>query len=516
MIDTTSIIFKLLITFLCFFYGSMFVRTTIKNSASFFCGIGEFSIGLWTCLDIFQMFIKDVNDLSLLQTFIYICAEFAICSLFVFTNRIMNTNNFFSKYINLKIFIIPFLTIIISIFYESFTTQHLFLIIPEIIPNIKYPAYSFPKRAYYYYHCGFCYSVICYSIITVSNTVSKHLSKRKYLTILYSFAFVFFLIISSYKFFLENFLSKANISIPDYLSSLSILSMSTITFVTLYFHTKERNLRLSFEQFYYTCEFPVIIFSTNNFFLDANDEANSFFSKYNINISTETKINDIFSETQFLQLGVSNDFFEQKEFYISNINDKQLYLCKKIPILSFLKNETGYYISIIKMNFFSSAIGNLKFEYFTDELTGCKKQKDFERMFVNQVNSHEEPLILITAKINNLDYLNKVIGLKKTDLYIMNFANILKNSITINNIQNDKEKELFRLTGSTFALMISIKQKDSISEFFKTIKRDCKSFSKNRIEPLTCSLGYSLVNYSDTNSQKALQKSFENMLLDTN
>lgn len=168
------------------------------------------------------------------------------------------------------------------------------------------------------------------------------------------------------------------------------------------------------------------------------------------------------------------------------------------------------------MNFFSTAIGNLKYKYFTDELTGCKNQKEFERIFVNHVNSHEEPLILITAKINNLDYLNKVIGLKKTDLYIMNFANILKNSITINDIQKETEKELFRLTGSTFALIASINQKDLISDFFKTIKKYCKSFSKNRVEPLTCSLGYSLVMHNESNSQKALQKSFENMLLDSN
>lgn len=516
MIDTTSIILKLLITFLCFFYGSLFVRTIIKNSAVFFCGIGEFSIGLWTFSDIFQFFLKDTNELSLLQTFIYIFAEFAICSLFVFTNRILNKNNFFSKKINCKIFAIPFLTIIISFFYEFFTTKHLFLIPPEILPDIKYPAYSFPKRPYYYFHCAFCYIVICYSIIKVSNTVSKYLSKRKYLTILYSCTFLFFLIISSYKFFIENFHSKRAILIPDYISSLSILSLSTITFVTLYFHTKERNLRLSFEQFYYTCEFPIIIFSTKNLFLDANNEAQKFFSQYNIEITSETTIKEIFSESQFLQLGTSSDFFYQTEFYISNIHDKQLYLCKKIPILSFLKNETGYYISIIKMNFFSTAIGNLKYKYFTDELTGCKNQKEFERIFVNHVNSHEEPLILITAKINNLDYLNKVIGLKKTDLYIMNFANILKNSITINDIQKETEKELFRLTGSTFALIASINQKDLISNFFKTIKKDCKSFSKNRVEPLTCSLGYSLVMHNESNSQKALQKSFENMLLDSN
>ena len=117
----------------------------------------------------------------------------------------------------------------------------------------------------------------------------------------------------------------------------------------------------------------------------------------------------------------------------------------------------------------------------------------------------------------------------------MNFANILKNSITINDIQKETEKELFRLTGSTFALIASINQKDLISDtiysvtspfassliflisdFFKTIKKDCKSFSKNRVEPLTCSLGYSLVMHNESNSQKALQKSFENMLLDSN
>lgn len=513
MIDTTSIALKLIISLLCFIYGTIFLCTKFKQSAGTFCGIGEFSIGLWTFLDIFQVFLKDAGNLIILQTAIYVCAEFAICSLFIFTNRIRNKEDYLYHKVNLKIFYIPLITIVLAIFFELFTNQHLFLIPPETISDIKYPAYSFPKRTYYFLHCLFSYGVISYAIFIIAEFLLQYLSKKKYLISIYLATFAFFSIVSVYKFVLENFLTSKKDIIPDYISSFSIFLMSSITFFMLFFHTRERNIRLTFEQFYYSCNFPIFIFSKKDFFLDTNSYGKQFLKSYNIMNSSDSKFSDIFPESAFLRLGLNNDQNSQNEFYLSNINDKHLYLCKKNKLSSFLKNDTGYYISIININFYSNEISNIKYNTSTDELTGCKKQKEFDRSYVKQTNSHDEPLIVISARVNNLEHLNEKIGLKKTDLYIMNFANILKSSINFTNIQAGIEKDIFRINGSLFVIIISIKQRELISDFFKYVKKECSMFSKNRVEPLTCSLGYSISSLKDINSQKALQKSFENLLL---
>ena len=93
--------------------------------------------------------------------------------------------------------------------------------------------------------------------------------------------------------------------------------------------------------------------------------------------------------------------------------------------------------------------------------------------------------------------------------------NILKNSIIKHNIQSNIEKNVFRISGSLFAFIISAKNQDEVEDLFRTIRRECSAFSKNRVEPLTCSLGYSASSNKELSSTKMLQKSFDNMLLDS-
>ena len=124
--------------------------------------------------------------------------------------------------------------------------------------------------------------------------------------------------------------------------------------------------------------------------------------------------------------------------------------------------------------------------------------------------------LVCAASIENLEMLNKKIGIIKTDSYIKDFAEILRNSLcrSAENIQYPEKIEVFRLNGSLFAFVLPSQFENEIPQLFKSIRTECYKFSKSRPAELSCSLGYSIANGSSGNVEKIVRKSYSNLLLD--
>lgn len=511
MFESKSIFFKLVIAIFCFVYGILFMHTCPKNSAGRYCGIGEFSLGFWSIFDEIQSFLNNVESILLIQTAIYICAEIAVCSFIAFTIKMFITSPAKTK--NLRyIFIFPAITFFLNCILEIFSTYHLFLITPEKLLLTPYPGYNFPKTTYYYFHSAICYIGIVSAALLPLIFTLKRKNSNKTVSITYLLAAVYFFITNFYKFIIENFFTNLYLIFPEYINTTSFFIFSTVTFFIVYFHKSEYAMRLVTENLYDSMEFPIIIFSDKDTYIDANQSANNFFKKYGVNPSEKSTFTTIFPEDKFSTLGTISS---ENSFYLSGIQDKNLFYCKKSDLYSFTKKKIGYYLLFTKIDIYSEHLKHLDHAAHSDELTGCKKRTAFDHFYLNQNHSLKEPLIVICARINRLEQLNENLGLKKTDFYVVNFANILKNSIIKHNIQSNIEKNVFRISGSLFAFIISAKNQDEVEDLFRTIRRECSAFSKNRVEPLTCSLGYSASSNKELSSTKMLQKSFDNMLLDS-
>lgn len=511
MFGNKILFFKLIIAILCFFYGILFFQTCPKSSAGRYCGIGEFSIGFWSIFDEIQSFLQNTESILYIQTLTYICAEVAVCSFITFTSKMVISSPIKKQYIS-YVFLFPGITLILNIITELFTTSHLFLCIPKNMLITTYPGYNFPKTYYYYFHSVICYTVIIMTIFMPFIHNTRHKKNSPLLSLSYALAAIYFFISNFYKFIIENFFPYIYLNFPEQMNSISFLVFSTVTFFSVFFQKDEYNLRLVTEKLYDSIEFPIIIFSNDDKYIDSNKSANELMEKYRINISGNSNFSSIFTEDKFSTLGTSSS---ADSFFLSGIQDKHLYYCKKTNLFSFTKKQIGYYLTFAKIDIYSEHLKHLDHAAHSDELTGCKKRTSFDQFYLEQNHSKKEPLIVICARINHLEQLNEKIGLKKTDLYVVNFSNILKNSITKHNIQNGMEKNLFRISGSLFTFIVSAKNQDEIVDFFKTIRRECSAFSKNRVEQLSCSLGYSVSINKETTSEKALQKSFDNMMLDT-
>ncbi len=511
MFESQSLFFKLIIAIFCFIYGILFVHTCPKNSAGRYCGIGEFSLGFWSIFDEIQSFLNNVESILFIQTAIYICAELAICSFMAFTIKMFVANPGKTKHLYF-IFIFPALTFFLNCFVEFFTTHHLFLIAPEKMLLTPYPGYNFPKTVYYYFHSTICYSGIILGAFLPLVTTLKRKTADKPLTIAYLLVAVYFFISNFYKFIIENFFENLYLIFPEHINSLSFFIFSTVLFIIVYFHKSEYAMRHVTENLYDSMEFPIIIFSEKDTYIDSNQSARQFFKQYDIDIYENYTYSTIFSEDKFSTLGTISS---ENTFYLSGIQDKNLFYCKKTDLYSFRKKKIGYYLLFTKIDIYSEHLKHLDHAAHSDELTGCKKRTAFDQFYLTQNHSLMEPLIVICARINRLEQLNENLGLRKTDFYVVNFANILKNSILKHNIQSNIEKNLFRIGGSLFTFIISAKNHDDVEDLFRTIRRECSAFSKNRVEPLTCSLGYSASSNKELSSTKMLQKSFDNMLLDS-
>ncbi len=513
MFESSSLVLRVIIAVCCFAYSSLLLKSCHKNSGSFHGGIGELAFAFWAILDLVQSAVQTTEILIIVQSLVYLCAQISTCSLISFTYYLFVPKRYDQKSHISYIYLLPFFTTIVMIVMRVFSTSHLFIKVPDYILGATLPAYNFPKTVFYYIHSVFCYvSIFLCIAYSFYSELKQKMSSR--ITILsYTLSAMFFFIINIYKFFIENFFLYTYVQFSDMPTSISYFVFSIATFITVYFQKKERSMRaLNGDLFASSC-YPIFVFSNDDKLIEANTCAHEFFDFYSISKEQRTTFSGIFSESIFARLGFFEDVQQKDEFYLSSIQNKSLYYGRKVGLFEG-KKQIGYYIIIVQVTIYSEIMRRIEKEADTDDLTGLKKTSTFNRVFTEEINSHVEPILLVCARINNLEHLNTAVGIKKTNFYITSFANILKTTTTQFDIQHEMQKQIFRISGSLFVFIISVKQQDKIQELFKGIKRECGQFSKNRVEELSCSLGYSIANNRETSASKVLQKSYENMFFD--
>lgn len=513
MFENKGLIVRLLIAICCFIYSSLLLQSSRKNSASFHGGVGELSFGLWAILDLIQFTVTGVEGLMFIQSLIYLCAQTSTCALIAFTYYLFTKDRDHELKRIYLIYILPSVTVLLMLGIKFFTNVHFFIKVPKVVSLANLPAYNFPKTIFYYIHSVFCYTSIGLCIIYSIYREFKRPKIKKIVVIVYVVSSIIFLVMNIYKFFIENFYPVLYLQYSDFSTSISYFILSVASFIVIYSNSKESLMRSLDKTIFSASSFPIFVFSKDEDFIEANHRGYEFLKKYSIDINTKKTFDQIFSENNFARLGFFEDEQEGGEFYLSAVTNRSLYYGKKIELFS-KKREIGYYLIIVKVNIYSEMKKRMENESDTDELTGLKKQISLEKFFTEEIISHLEPLIFVCAKINNLEHLNNTIGLKKTNFYITNFSDILKENLNEMNLQQEIQKNLFRVSGSLFAFIISAKQQELIPEFFKSVKRSCSQFSKNRVEELSCSLAYTIANNRETSALTVLQKSYENLFFD--
>lgn len=513
MIESKSLVLRLVIAICCFIYSTLLMQTSHKKSASYHGGIGEFAFCLWAVLDLIQSMGQDIEFLITDQTLIYICAQVSVCSLICYTYFLFTREKITERKPVYLIYIIPLVSLILTVIFKLFTSGHFFIKVPETLSPATLPAYNFPKTIFYYIHSFFCYVSIALCILYSLYAELSLKTTNKMIIVVYGFSALLFLIMNIYKFFIENFQGDQYLFFSDFSASFSYLILSTASFLVIYFQRKERSMRILNESLFSSSNYAIFVFSNKDEFLEANETAQNFLEFHGIPAEKNTDINGMFSENYFARLGFFEDVQQKDEFYLFSLKNRSLYYGQKVNLYEG-NMKVGYYLMLVQVSIYSELLNRIEKESDTDSLTGFKKQNTFEKVFTEEINSHIEPLVVVCAKINNLDHLNTSIGLKKTNLYINSFANILNNVIKQMNIQQEVQKNIFRISGSLFVFIVSMKQQERIQELFKSIKRECSHFSKNRVEELSCSLGYSIANNRESSASKVLQKSYENMFFD--
>ena len=513
MLENKLMLSRVFVAILSFTYALLFFQNSSKDSVSRTCGIGEFAYGLWALFAGLRPILTDQSSQILVQSVIYILAEIASCAFISFTLGLYSEPTPFIKKFSKYIFIFPAFSLVLAVCFEVFSVHHLFILPNELLPVIEQDP-IFQKSAYYFIHCAVDFSFIGLAIVfSIFKMITKPKANRS-IMLLYAAAALLYLVQIIYKIHIEHMPQKEYTALTHFLSLFSWIFFSTVVFFAVYFDKREQGMRLASDQILDSSKFPVFIFSDDDLFISANVSGFEFLTQYGIAPRTYQHYREIFSEAQFLHLGVPEAADSKNAFYISAITDKKLYYGKKTELHSVIAKNAGYYIILANMDMYSGIINQLEYVAHTDEHTNCKRGSQLEAAFLKEAHEHAEPLIIICARLNNLEHLNETIGIKKTDLYLVTFADIIKNAVQQTDLQDGIEKAVFRMTGSVFALIASVRRQEQIQAFFKQIKRECAAFSKNRVEPLSCSLGYAVSTDKAQPLGKMLQKSFDNMLLD--
>lgn len=516
---------KLIISAICLVYSLIMIQNSAPLSAMRHFAFTESSLSLWYLFSSLQLQISNTDVVILLCSLVYVCGEFACASAFLYcylTTRIVAENH---RKLTAAVYSIPTIAIVITIFSFVFFKINPYLAVPEPFFSeqapLPYKDYLFRKRALYFFHCAYCYLMLLTMIVMLCRNIIKKPQENKRLMLLIVLGTICFFIPNFYRIYLENFNRAATINHSPIFESLSFFFMSTIVFCTVFFDKNERNTNICKTKFYESSGMPIFIFTADMKFLQSNNIGMKFLKDYDINVELFDSVKKIFPPEKMRILGISNNPSTASDcaFYISSEKDKKLYYAQKQETKNRFSGICGYFIALSKIDLYSELIKNLEQKAYTNGITGCKNKAVFLQYLAGKLREKSDIQLVCTASVENLDNLYEKAGIVKTDAYIKQFSEILKKCITEvdglveKNVYNETP-EIFQLSSSLFAFILSEQYENIISVLFKSIRTACENFSRNKPAPLTCALGYSATGGASSDFEQVIQQSWQNMLFD--
>ena len=323
-----------------------------------------------------------------------------------------------------------------------------------------------------------------------------------------------YFITGTHKFIIENFTVKNYIPIQEYFNSFFQFCMLTTAFLAVYSDDNQRCISKARQVLYEISSQPVIIFNSKNRFLQMNDRAADFFDIHGLHIRKFEPFAEIFAENSFQILGMTDLSNPMKEFYISGVEDKKLYYVQMSAVFDG-KKHLGSVMRLLNMNFYDGVVKTLEQAAYTDELTGVRKKDAFVKYATNLINKSMEPLLLLCFSIDGLENLNERLGIRTADTYIKKFTDIICASMQNILFPDSKENlyELFRIYGSTFAVILPESREENLSDLIKDIKQNCSAPAETEDEVISFSFGYSIMENKSHNAWEFFQESYKNLLL---
>lgn len=506
MEQTTSLIIRIFISLACFIFAFLFVKSSRKDSLGQTCGLGEFMMGTWILLDGIRYLFTDPYSLITFRSFAFITSEFGAFFLFLSAYRICIPPE---KQLDKEMYILIVFPII-------FTFLHIFF---KIFNNTDF-FFRYENKQITFRTSSFAHLIYCFILMLLSEFFYLYKSifpgKDKRLPyIANSLAVIVLLTSNLYKFAVNEELIYSFKKLPELFYTFGNFNITLVIFITVYFHEIRKANRFFDSQFFDSAPYSVIIFNKNKNYVDSNVSAKEFFNSYKIQPHQYDNYKILFPEEKFQQLGIPNSQDIEKVFYLSALQDKRLFYAVFTEIFDNSQHIVGYYLTILKMELYTSVMQQLEYLAYTDSLTNCSKKIVFERKFLATIHNSRTQFLLICASINNLEKVNSELGITKGDMYLKTFVDILQKNInSLENLPKEKQTEIFRMTGTVFVFFVPLNMQNLIPEFFKNIKTDCTIFSKTKKVALSCSLGYSVTSKTSNNVMRTFQKSYENMLLD--
>ncbi|MDE5898281.1 MAG: hypothetical protein K2H09_03325 [Treponemataceae bacterium] len=515
---------RLFITICCFCYSVVLFSSSSKDSAGRYLGLSEFFLGLWNLFDALQEILKNIlfsdpNYILLLQSLIYVVAEFACVSALLFVKRLFVLEDSDRKRRTYAVFLFPLFMILLVAVFVLFTHGNPFL------KTGGYPGsndfflwgYYYPKRPLYYVHCVYCYAVLALSVSLVLRHCVSGFRENKRILLFVAVCLVVFILPSVYKVFFANSSISQRIELPVLFDAFCIFFATTGAFLALHFDFNERSVSMCKNQMYESLRLPIFVFNKDEKILHVNEFAWKFLQTYKISIRKFDAITAVFPKESLQVLGIPDAASKNAEFYFSGVQDRSLYHGRKIDIAGGANRSIGSYVILSKIDFYTGIIRQLEKAAYTCEVTGFRKRDAFEHLISGELQKHSETVCVVFAAVKGLSKLNESIGLKKTDMYIKKFSLILRSSLD-DVLSRDgaacASPEIFRLAGSLFGFLLPISAEAEIPLVFKEVRAGCSRFSKNKAAALLCSLGYSVASGTRNSVDAVFQKSYQNMLLD--
>lgn len=498
----------------CFIYSAVIFSESSSDISAKYFGTANFMMGMSAMLDAMQVIISAPRRIILVQSFSYISLEVAVCSLFLFSLYFSKVK--YKKTLFSYLYLFPIIFSILTAGFYIFSKNDFFLQVSseEQIRTAFMPGYFYPKRIPYYIHATYTFGTAVSLSVIFSVRGIKNFSENKHIFLMFFIGMSVYFITGTHKFIIENFTVRNYIPIQEYFNSFFQFCMLTTAFLAVYSDDNQRCISKARQVLYEISSQPVIIFNSKNRFLQMNDRAADFFDIHGVHIRKFEPFAEIFAENSFQILGMTDLSNPMKEFYLSGVEDKKLYYVQMSAVFDG-KKHLGSVMRLLNMNFYDGVVKTLEQAAYTDELTGVRKKDAFVKYATNLINKSMEPLLLLCFSIDGLENLNERLGIRTADTYIKKFTDIICASMQNILFPDSKENlyELFRIYGSTFAVILPESREENLSDLIKDIKQNCSAPAETKDEVISFSFGYSIMENKSHNAWEFFQESYKNLLL---
>jgi len=145
---------------------------------------------------------------------------------------------------------------------------------------------------------------------------------------------------------------------------------------------------------------------------------------------------------------------------------------------------------------------------FHDEMTGLYNRRYFENELKRLSSSRQHPITIVIGDLDGLKIINDTYGHKKGDEYLVNTAQILKETARTEDI-------IARIGGDEFAMILPESRYKEAKSFCQRLEKNIKEFNQDRNleKPLSISFGFEVMIDDSSSLDKIFNKADQNMYL---